>query len=244
MRFVGHYWQSNAISGRLRLTGLVVALAAIALLIAVRDLRRLPGCRLLMWLLGIRFTLLTLIANPKFEHYIVHLVPFFAMAIGIAGSYLWRQAGIEAAAGSRSPLRGPRYRSICLVVLALYFASQTGVMVHRAFIIRGYQNEYLPLIAYLKAIARPSDLIVGSSELGFGLGFYNPHLADDVWLGYWSGRHPSVVVVDRWYYGGVFEGATVRHLPAPNYFGSDFKRHYYMVKVIGGYRVYRRYDGG
>jgi hypothetical protein len=52
-------------------------------------------------------------------------------------------------------------------------------------------------------------------------------------------------VVDRWYYSEVFESATVRQMPTPDYFTTtEFNRRYYKIKQIGGYTVYRRCKGG
>jgi hypothetical protein len=231
IRFLDHYWRSNASLGKVRLAGLLLSLAAIAIIVKARELRRSTACRLLVCLVLVRFLLLSLFANPKYEHYIVHIVPYFAMAAGVAFSYLWT-------------LRRLNPRLIGSAAIAIYFAAQASVMVHRVFVLRPYQTEYRPLIEYLRSVARSDDLIDGSAELGFGLGFYNPHLTDDVWLGYWSGKTPSLVVVDRWYYGGVFEGAVKSEVPTPTYFTTEFKRRYYLVKEIGGYQVYRLQKGG
>jgi len=54
---------------------------------------------------------------------------------------------------------------------------------------------------------QPGDLVMGASELGYALGFYNPQVVDDVWLGHWTGRQPTMVVVDRWYYQQVIDTA-------------------------------------
>jgi hypothetical protein len=214
--------------GKLRLAGLLVAMAAVAIILMAPDLWRLAGCRLLICLVAVRFLLLAFLANPKFEHYIVHIAPYFAMAIGIAFSYLWTLSGWS-----------PRWAT---AVVVIYFAAQASVMVHRIFIFRPYENTYCPPISYLSREARGDDLIAGSAELGFGLGFYNPQLTDDVWLRYWSGRTPSLAG-DQCYYGGVFERATKVKIPTPDYFTTEFKRHFRLVKEIGGYRVYRLQKG-
>ena len=37
-------------------------------------------------------------------------------------------------------------------------------------------------------------------SLGFSLGFYNPQIVDDLWLGRWTGKQPTIIVVDKWRY--------------------------------------------
>jgi hypothetical protein len=74
--------------------------------------------------------------------------------------------------------------------------------------------------------------------LGFSLGFENPQLVDDVWFGYWSGRRPTILVVDRGYYEPVIEAATSRGMPRPGYFDGLFKS-YELVREFKGYRIYR-----
>jgi hypothetical protein len=229
LRFMEHYWKSTMPQGKLRLAGLLVAMIALAIIVKTPDLWRSTGCRLFVCLVVVQFLLLALLANPKFEYYIVHIAPYFAMAIGAAFSYLWKLPGWN-----------PRLATAAVVI---YFAAQTSVLVHRAFILRPYETSYRPLISYLRREARADDLIAGSAELGFGLGFYNPQLTDDVWLGYWSGRTPSLVVVDQWYYGGVFEGAAKAKVPTADYFTAEFKRRYRLIKEFGGYRVYRLQKG-
>jgi hypothetical protein len=231
IRFLDHYWRSTALPGKTRLAGLLLAIAAIGIMLKAPDLRKSTGCRLLVCLVAIRFLLLSLFANPKYEHYIVHIAPYFAMVIGIAFAYLWQ-------------LPSPNLRRAGATAVALYFIAQSSVMVHRVFILRPYEHDYRPLIRYLRSETRADDLIAGSAELGCGLGFYNPQLTDDVWLGYWSGRTPSLVVVDAWYYEGVFEGAIKKKVPTPDYFTTEFKRRYHLIKAIGGYQVYRLQEGG
>jgi hypothetical protein len=42
--------------------------------------------------------------------------------------------------------------------------------------------------------------VCGSAELAFAFGFYNPQIVDDLWFGRWSGKRPTIIVVDKWYY--------------------------------------------
>ena len=84
------------------------------------------------------------------------------------------------------------------------------------------------------------ELSQGSVELAFGLGFYNPKLADDVWMGYWSHRRLAIIVVDRWYYDEVISMAAQGALPVPDYFEHLLMKEYGLLKELNGHRVDRR----
>lgn len=227
MRYFIHYWPGDSTLGKLKIIGLLITFLALIVLAAARDLRHTIGCRLLLSLIALRFVLLAIMAVPRYDYYLVHVLPYYAIAVGIASSYLWSFHEVNLRLFSAAALIG-------------YFTVQGCVTVHRALIVRAYQNEYLALITYLQSAKRPDDLIAGSAELGFGLGFFNPQVTDDVWLGYWFKKRPSLVVLDRWYYRPVIETALLQGLPTAGYFRTDFVREFCLVHEIGGYRVYSR----
>jgi hypothetical protein len=219
-----HYWPPG-MSGKLKAIGLVLLLGAMVILARNRGLRESSGCRLMFWLVVLRFLLLGASGGPKFDFYMIHILPYFAAAIGMAAGYLWW-------AGDR------RVRLTCGAALLAYFGVQTAAVAHKVAL-RGYQREYLPVVQYLESAIRPGDLVAVSSEFGFKLGFYNPQLVDDVWLGYWSSKKPTVVVVDQWYYEPVMNGAAQKGIPAPGYFPAVLSS-FDLIREFQGYRVYRR----
>jgi 4-amino-4-deoxy-L-arabinose transferase-like glycosyltransferase len=229
-RFLTHYWPEGSLSGKLKVVGLVLALASGAALVALKPLRKSNGCRLLVCLTGLRFLMLAVAANAKFTYYMVHIVPLFAAMIGIAAAYFLAEER-----------RWTRVAAAAL--LAAYFLVQGASLWHKTVVVNGYREEYQPLIAYLKSVARADDEIIGSAELGFGLGFRNPRLADDVWLGYWSHRRPTIVVVDRRYYKEVMDVAAQRGFPAPGYFQQLLGNEFRPIGNFKGYQVYRRGEG-
>lgn len=226
-RFMNHYWPAGSWSGKLKIVGLLLALVAAAVLVGVRQLWATTGCRLIVLLTLLRFILLSIAADTKNTYYMVQIVPYFAMLIGIAGSYALRR-------------RGGRVRVLAAVTLILYFMVQGATLWHKAVTVNGYASEYQPLVSFIKSISHPDDEIVGAAELGFELGFYNPQLADDVWLGYWSHRRPTIIVVDRWYYKDVMDVATQRGFPTPHYFDQLLTTKFVLIKDLRGYQVYRR----
>lgn len=226
-RYLTHYWPLGSIAGKFKVVGLLLAFVSGLILLLVPELRASKGCRLLVCLTLLRFLLLSVAANAKFTYYMVHMVPYFAALIGVAAAY--------ALSDRRRWVKGS-----AIAALSLYAIVQAAVLWHKAVVVNGYSKEFEPTVAYIRSIARPEDQIVGSSELGFGLGFFNPQLADDVWLGYWSHRRPSIVVVDRWYYREVMETAATRGFPVPDYFGKLLRADFTLLRDEDGYQVYRR----
>jgi 4-amino-4-deoxy-L-arabinose transferase-like glycosyltransferase len=225
-RFRNHFFPEGGAAGKLKIVGLLVYLAALGTLASARKLRRTSGCRLLLSLTLFELLCLSVFANNKNTYYIVNILPYFAAATGIAISYLWSSYG-------------PPVRVLCTIALVAYGLVQTAAEANLGLITSGYRKEYMPVVSYLKSTLQPDDLVMGAAELGYALGFRNPQLVDDVWLGYWSGRRPTVVVVDRWYYGLVMEGAVARGIPTPGYFAEVLKN-FRLVQDLKGYRIYRR----
>ena len=226
-RYLTHYWPGYSVSGKLKITGLILTISAVAAFGALPALRRSDGCRLLLALTGLRFVCLSVGASVKYTYYLVHIIPYFAALIGIAITYAWYSGGVK--------IRLPG-----AAALAVYFGVQASALFHSAVSLHSYQEEYAPLIRYLRSNIRADDLVAGSAELGFGLGFFNPRLVDDVWLGYWSGRQPTMVVVDPTYYAEVFKTATRKGMPSPHYFDEMLHSRYILIAEIQGCRIYRR----
>jgi 4-amino-4-deoxy-L-arabinose transferase-like glycosyltransferase len=223
-RFRNHFYPEGG-KGKLKLIGLLIYVAALGTLAFAKRLRETTGCRLLLCLTLLQFLCLSVFVSLKVPYYIVYILPYFDAATGIAISYLWSSYGL-------------RVRMLCAAALLSYAAVQTAAVISLSFVTAGYRKEYTPVIAYLKSTLRPDDLVMGPAQLGFSLGFENPQLVDDVWFGYWSGRRPTILVVDRGYYEPVIEAATSRGMPRPGYFDGLFKS-YELVREFKGYRIYR-----
>ena len=224
-RFRNHFYPEGGI-GKFKVIGLLMYVAALGTLTSARKLRETKACRLLLWLTLLQFLCLSVFASLKVAHHLVYILPYFAAATGIATSYLWSSHGL-------------RVQVLSTAALVCYVAVQTAVVMNVSFITAGYRKEYTPVIAYLKSTLQPDDLVMGPAQLGFSLGFENPQIVDDVWFGYWSGRRPTVLVVDRGYYEVVIEEAISRGMPSQGYFDALFKS-YQLVLEVKGYRIYRR----
>ena len=113
--------------------------------------------------------------------YLVHIMAPVIVLLGLVMDWILRT--------KRAPLWA------LTSVGALILLVQLSVTVSR---IRadGYHSLYLDTTNYLKQHTSPGDLIMGSSELGFELGF-DGNLVDDFRLGYITGKRPEIIVLDK-----------------------------------------------
>ena len=80
-----------------------------------------------------------------------------------------------------------------------------------------YRGRYLEATNFLKRNAKPGDLIMGSGELAFELGFEG-QVVDDSRLGFLSGKKPEYIVLEAQYscfwfpWFAVYEPETYRYI--------------------------------
>jgi 4-amino-4-deoxy-L-arabinose transferase-like glycosyltransferase len=145
--------------------------------------RRNPGSRRLITIIGALCLFLWLFEGLKAVEYLIHVVPWFSAALAIAMADYW------------TGRRGPRL--VPVAVLALVFFLDL-VRVAVPAMRDKYHKQFLPAARYLERHTSPSDLIMGTAELGFGIGF-DRNLIDDIMLGTTTGKSARFIVMDRRY---------------------------------------------
>jgi hypothetical protein len=113
----------------------------------------------------------------------VHIIPFYAAVLAIWLAWIWHRGGL------------PRWAAASTAVGLILL--QTGGVAMRVSS-DTYRRQYVPLVEFLQTHASPGDVIMGGAELGFALGF-TERLVDDTRLGFHSGRHAELIVVDERY---------------------------------------------
>jgi hypothetical protein len=126
---------------------------------------------------------LWLFEGAKVTTYLLHVVPWFAFALAVAASDFW------------TARRGPRLIPAAVIAIYLFLAI---VRVAVPAVRDNYHRRYLPAAQFLQQHTSPSDLIMGSGELAFILGFER-HLLDDIMLGTTTGKTAKYIVVDPRY---------------------------------------------
>lgn len=188
-----------------------------------RSIRTHRGFRALLYLTGIYFLILTIVDGQKLSWYLVHMIPLFAALLAAFLHWLWFNTRW---------LRWP-----IVAAMGLFLMLQVGGIVLR---IRqnSYQKSYVPAINFLKRNANPSSMIMGSTELAFGLGF-NSNLVDDIRLGYYTGKKPDFIVVDE-IYQDAFKGVETQDLDVYQHVLDTLAKEYHAVYDHGYYKIYAR----
>src|SRR5262249_48368844 len=114
---IHHFLPFNGAWSTMKVIGLAVFVGAIFTLIAVPELRKRSGYRLLLCLTAVRFLMMAVGASWRLEYYLVHVLPFYSAITGIAAAWFWTH-----------PVR---IRRVAVAsVLAVYFAVQLAVAGH------------------------------------------------------------------------------------------------------------------
>jgi hypothetical protein len=212
-----------SVAHRFKIIVLIAYIGGLFAAIAVRDIRLKEGHRALLIMTGIYFAMLTFLDSNKSRLYLVHIVPFFAASLALWIRWSWQKRVIP-------------YWVLACCVSALLAVQLAGVV----YVIQRdtFGKTYKPAIAFLKKNSEPHASIIGTSELGFDLGFYS-NLTDDVRLGYLSGKTPDFIVVD----GGYREWFDVYHVTEPETYEFISRRltgEYHPVYDSSGFTIYAR----
>ena len=154
-------------------------------LFGIPSVRRQSASRVVLGLIALYAFFFTFMEGTKAAYYLIYFVYPLTAAMVILVRWFWVNA---------APMR-----PLIAVGLAGLFVIQTGGIAYR---IRrdAWHKEYLPAVAFLRAHAKPGDLIVGSHELGFTIGF-QPDFVDDHLLGLNTGKWPDYIFVEEIYRG-------------------------------------------
>jgi 4-amino-4-deoxy-L-arabinose transferase-like glycosyltransferase len=209
---------------KLRLVVLAIYLAGVAGLLWPRAIRRRPEARVIAGLIAIALFVLAFLEGAKQPWYLIHLTWLLAAAVAV--SYTWHSR------------QRPSWRPAMLGALALLILIDTG---YAAGLIaqRSYAAIYQPVIAVLQREMRPGQSVIGSAELGFGLGF--DRVKDDANLGYYSGRRPDFIVIDPNYRAHLAELARTSS-PVYRTLENMLATEYQSIYSNRNYSVYARIE--
>jgi hypothetical protein len=159
--------------------------AGIAGLLAIPALRRQSASRFLLGLIGIYFLFYTFLEGTKAAYYFIYLVYPFTAVVVVFARWCWQNLA--------------RTRPLIALGLAGMFVIQVGGVAYR---IRRdpYRREYLPAVDFLRARIQQGDLVMGSHELGFTIGFQD-NFVDDHLLGLETGKRADYIFVEEIYQG-------------------------------------------
>jgi hypothetical protein len=178
----GYHLYSSGLHVKAAGAVVLLYLAAVPAVLCVQRIRRLPGAMLIACFALISFALLSCLQSNAY--YLVYTLPALSAALGLCifallqNRSVWSYAALIAIAG----------------IVTLNLAPTLFRIAHN-----DYRHRFDAAIAFLKNNAGPNDLIMGSGELAFGLGFDSP-VVDDCRLGYATGLRPQFIVLEGQYY--------------------------------------------
>ena len=218
-----HAWTLGS-SFPVRLDRIVMALYGIAIITAlsVSQIRRQLGTRVLLILGGITFALL--MCFQKNWYYMVFIIPYFSTILAIVSAWAWRQY--------------LNSRVVVVLLLGVFTAVQLAPLGFK-IVHDDYRRHFLEATKFLKLHAKPGDLIIGSGELAFSLGFEGQVL-DDCRMGFLSGKRPDYIVMDS-HYRDFWLPMLLEPEPAAVNYMLDLMHNQYDVvydQTYDGYQVY------
>jgi 4-amino-4-deoxy-L-arabinose transferase-like glycosyltransferase len=181
LRYASSYALDRAFPENLNRIVPALYLAAIIVVVGVSQLRREAGVRILLIFTAISFVLL--MCFQKNWYYLVFIIPYYTALLAVASAWFWRKY-----VGSRA---------FVVALLVPFLVVQLGILSFR-IVHNDYRGRYLKAVDFLKQDAKPGDLIMGSGELAFELGF-DGQVLDDARLGFYTGKKPEYIVLEAHY---------------------------------------------
>jgi 4-amino-4-deoxy-L-arabinose transferase-like glycosyltransferase len=213
----------TSLSGRLNVIPLLVFLAAIIACLAIADIRRQPAFRLLLIWTGIACLCLTFFEGLKTHFYLLYITPLYCVLVAIAARWVWT---------NRPALRAPL--AVVLTFFVVMQMARTVVLAAKS----PRRAGYVPAVAYLRGHYTDRTFTMGTAALLFGVG-PEWNLLDDVRLGYNTGKHAQVIVVDPDWEDRIQESKTSAP-PIYDYVQRVLSREYREVYAHAGWRVLER----
>ncbi len=203
---------------------LIAYVAGLAGALSIRGIRQHKGYRVLLLLAAVCFPGWMMIDRQVQSFYLIHFVMFLVPIFAVSISWLWEQQAV------------PRW-VLAAVVLAL--AAVQLATVGRRILQNPYKNTYLATTDFLKQKASNSQLIIGSAELAFQLGFH-ANVVDDYRLGFRSGKKPDFIVIDKNRYDEWIPLLKEQDPPAYRYATGMMEHEFHLLLDRGAYKVYGR----
>jgi Dolichyl-phosphate-mannose-protein mannosyltransferase len=216
---------SAGTSGAVRLKALILFAYILGIVgaLLVRDIRKHKGYRALFLLGAIYFLILTVWDGQKLTWYLVHVIPIYTGILAALIVWSWK--------------RWAHAKWLLVPAILVLVALQTGGVLQR---IRqdSYHRSFAPAVDFLKQRANGGQMIMGSAELGFGLGTFE-HLVDDSKLGFYSGKKPDFIVVEEVYRDN-FKTIGPRHPDIYQFISARLANEYTRIYDHELYEIYAR----
>jgi len=206
---------------RLKAVSLAAYLIGVIGCLLTPSIRRRPGFKVVLFLIGIHWFYMTFYENMKFSFYLVHLLPLYCAAWAAFVLYLWRAGHVP-----KLILAG------ALTGIALI---EVGGILAKIRI-NDFATSYMPAVEFVRQHASDSDQVNASCSFGFGYGF-DRNLLDDNSLGYYNHKKPEYVVAEEIYDYWWQERRTVQ--PDVYRYCMETLKAYDLIYNKANYKVYQ-----
>jgi len=160
----------------------LIYLTSAAFVWAIPGVRRQRYLRPFLAIWTICIVMVFLVDNQRNGTYMVHLLPSYAVLLASLLYWIYHRTNTM--------------RPLLVLFAACFIALQAGGSLYIIFT-DPYKHQYQAVTNYVLEHAHPGDRIVGTSELGFGIGF--DRLRDDEALGYYVGKKPDIIILNPRY---------------------------------------------
>jgi hypothetical protein len=213
-------------ASHLKIIVFITYMAGLAMGWSMRDFRNRPTYRGWLILCAVLFLCYSNLDKDVHEFYLIHIMAPAIATLALVLDWVLKtgRAPAWAVAG------------VLLVVGSIQLMTTVSRIRQDA-----YHTRFMDATAYLKQNTRPGELIMGSSELGFELG-WKSNLVDDYRLGYRTGKRPDVVVLDKNRYQEFIPNLKVFDPKAYAFTTGLLAREFHEVHRNDGYIIYFRTD--
>ncbi|HUQ90854.1 MAG TPA: hypothetical protein VM120_04165 [Bryobacteraceae bacterium] len=181
-------WNATSTVVKMKVLIPFIYFAAIVAAVCIRPVRKLAHMRLLLVLWAIAFCGLYILDNQRNGTYLNHVFPLYAAVLATVLYWMF-----DSGKGMLRP--------VSVLLLAGVLLLQVGGSAYLIYT-NPFQRDFMAAVRFVQQNAKPgSDHIVGSPELGFGLGFDN--VLDDLTMGYHNRKKPAVIILDPRFRGWI-----------------------------------------
>lgn len=148
----------------------------------IRELREQRAVRILLGLAVLFLIFYTFLEQTKAQYYLVYLTTIYTGLLALFICFLWERRWLP--------------KPLIALGVALLLVVQAGGSLLRMRL--NAWGEYQTMVNWLNTHTQRADLIAGSHELGFLIG-YTSRFVDDYEFGLHSGRQPDFIVMEEIY---------------------------------------------
>ena len=154
--------------------------------------------------------------------YLVHIIPLYAIVLANVLWYFFKKTNY--------------LKTITIFILGLLICLQSLGTITKYSIKNSPKSDYNNTVVFVNNIRKTDDLVVASSEFGFGFGFEG-EVIDDYYLGTKGGFFGDIVIVGNSYkklYDYLSESKPTEHKNIMTFLDEK----YFHINKIGKYDIY------